>query len=590
MKIFSSFIVDLYHFAHNRLLVNIGLMLVSGLMAGVGVVMLIPLLSITGIVSDGAAVLPFFAEWFGKYEKTDRLFIVLTIYIAVIAFQALINRKQTILNMEIIQGYTKHRRISLYKKVLSANWSTLVSRKNSDIVNAFSIEINRVAAGTIYLLQLFSQTIMAVFHLIISFILSPLLTIFVLVCGTIIFLYLNSSLRESKKLGISLHRTNQDLFSNITEQLHGVKEVKSYGIEKYQLELFHQTVVGIEKNMIDFIRVQSKPDLYYKIGAAFAISLFFYFAVNFFKVEPAALLIIIFIFSRLWPLFSAFQNNLQNIFVMLPAYDALKSLEEEFSFNAEGELHDNVTELPLPVEKSIDLNNLNFRYGDNLDSFAIRNFNLRIQAKTMVALVGKSGCGKTSIVDLLLGLLQPQEGSISVDNLTIDQNLLKRWRRSIAYVPQDPFLFNSTIRENLLRFTPNASEVDLKSALEAASALEFIQNLPAGVDTVIGDRGVKLSGGERQRIVLARAILRKPAVLVLDEATSALDSQNEYKIQKAVELLRGKMTVLVIAHRLSTIQHADLIVVMENGSIEESGSYSELTQKNEGLFQKMLTP
>lgn len=589
MKIFSSFIVDLYHFAHNRLLVNIGLMLVSGLMAGVGVVMLIPLLSITGIVSDGAAVLPFFAEWFGKYEKADRLFIVLTIYIAVIAFQALINRKQTILNMEIIQGYTKHRRISLYKKVLSANWSTLVSRKNSDIVNAFSIEINRVAAGTIYLLQLFSQTIMAVFHLIISFILSPLLTIFVLVCGTIIFLYLNSSLRESKKLGISLHRTNQDLFSNITEQLHGVKEVKSYGIEKYQLELFHQTVAGIEKNMIDFIRVQSKPDLYYKIGAAFAISLFFYFAVNFFKVEPAALLIIIFIFSRLWPLFSAFQNNLQNIFVMLPAYDALKSLEEEFSFNAEGELHDNVTELPLPVEKSIDLNNLNFRYGDNLDSFAIRNFNLRIQAKTMVALVGKSGCGKTSIVDLLLGLLQPQEGSISVDNLTIDQNLLKRWRRSIAYVPQDPFLFNSTIRENLLRFTPNASEIDLKSALEAASALEFIHNLPAGLDTVIGDRGVKLSGGERQRIVLARAILRKPAVLVLDEATSALDSQNEYKIQKAVERLRGKMTVLVIAHRLSTIQHADLIVVMENGSIAESGSYSELAQKNEGLFQKMLT-
>jgi len=591
MKRLNSFIRDLYHYAEKRLLINIALMLISGLMAGVGVVMLIPLLSLTGVVDGETTNYPLFAQFFSffnGFEKSERLLMVLVTYIAVISLQAIINRKQSILNMEIIQGYTKHRRISLYQKVLNADWLTLAGRKNSDIVNAFTIEINRVAAGTIYLLQIIAQSIMALFHLAISFMMSPLLTLFVLFCGSLIFLYLNSSLRESKKLGLSLHKINQDLFSSITEQLHGVKEVKSYGIEQSQLSAFTKTSIDIEKNMVDFVRVQTKPDLYYKIGAAIAVSLFFYFAVNFFKVEPAALLIIIFIFSRLWPVFSSFQNNLQNIFVMLPSFAALKQLEEDFSQNAETMLQSSDIVSPLAVEKSITLENVSFRYNENQDSFSIQNLNLKIPAKTMVALVGRSGCGKTTIVDLLLGLLQPQNGTVLIDGLPVNSDLLKSWRKSIGYVPQDPFLLNNTIRENLLRFTPKASEIEINNALKSASALEFIQNLPDGLNTVIGDRGIKLSGGERQRIVLARALLRKPQILVLDEATSALDSHNEYKIQTAVEQLRGSMTVVVIAHRLSTIQHADTIVVIDRGAVVESGTYAELTNRDEGFFKRLL--
>ena len=190
--------------------------------------------------------------------------------------------------------------------------------------------------------------------------------------------------------------------------------------------------------------------------------------------------------------------------------------------------------------------------------------------------------------EMLLGLLRPDSGEISVDNVCIDEERVKEWRKCIGYVPQDTFLLNNSIKENLLRFNPAAKEAEIEEALELAAAKEFVDKLPKGIDTVIGDRGVRLSGGERQRIILARALLRKPLLLVLDEATSSLDNENEHKIQKAIENLRGQTTIVVIAHRLSTIKGADNVIVVENGEILESGPYLELETKENGYLKRML--
>jgi ATP-binding cassette, subfamily C, bacterial len=187
---------------------------------------------------------------------------------------------------------------------------------------------------------------------------------------------------------------------------------------------------------------------------------------------------------------------------------------------------------------------------------------------------------------MLLGLIRPREGSVLVDDVALDDSRLAAWRSQIGYVAQDTFLFNDTIRFNLGWAAPGATDAEMFEALEHASAAEYVSRLPAGIDTVIGERGVRLSGGERQRLSLARALLRKPRLLVLDEATSALDSENEERIYRAILDLHGEMTIVIITHRLSTVRNADLIHVLDAGRLVASGTWSELIGV-EGRFREL---
>lgn len=593
MKVLIEFVKDLYSYSKHKFITNIIFMTLASITNGIGVVMLVPLLSLTGITEKNSLNIPGL-DYILLFVKTDsntaQLLIVLSVYVMLIIIQTIISRKSAILNTEIIQGYMKHLRVSLYENTIKAEWTCFMDKKRSDITNAFTVEINRIAAGAIYLLKIISQLILALVQIYIAFLMSGVLTIFVLICGVIIFVLMNATLKESKKLGASLQSINKELLSEITDQLNGIKEIKSYGIEKRQLEVFEQVSAKVESNMIDFVKIQSKPDVYYKISAAVVISIFFYYSIDCLNINPSSMLIIILIFARLWPVFSSFQNNLQNIFVMMPSFVSLNKLEEEFKGRSENlALQDGIyNSSKIEVNYGVEFKEVSFSYKDNHEAFQLRNLNFFIPAKKITALVGKSGAGKSTIVDLLLGLIKPKAGYISVDNKAIDEALMIKLRDTIGYVPQEAFLINATIKENLLRFNPNATEEKIYEALNLAAAKEFVDKLPEGIETFIGDRGVKLSGGERQRIVLARALLREPQILVLDEATSALDNENEYKIQRAVEELRGKLTVVVIAHRLSTIKNADNILVVEAGKIVEKGSYDQLKDKEYGVFKKLL--
>ncbi|MHC1727795.1 MAG: ABC transporter ATP-binding protein [Syntrophobacteraceae bacterium] len=199
-------------------------------------------------------------------------------------------------------------------------------------------------------------------------------------------------------------------------------------------------------------------------------------------------------------------------------------------------------------------------------------------------MVGQSGSGKTTVADLIMGLSEPSEGTIFIDEKPLAGDLVYNWRSSIGYVPQETFLFHDTIRRNLSLVRPEATEEELWEALRLAAADTFVSALPEGLDTVVGDRGIRLSGGERQRIALARALLRKPTVLILDEATSSLDMENEQRVLEAIEGLHGELTMVVIAHRLSTIRKADNIVVMEKGRIVETGTWASLSKKGGSRF------
>jgi ATP-binding cassette subfamily B protein len=236
------------------------------------------------------------------------------------------------------------------------------------------------------------------------------------------------------------------------------------------------------------------------------------------------------------------------------------------------------------VRGAIAFNRVSFDYGNQVT--VLRDLSLTIEAGETVAFVGQTGSGKSTLVKLLLRLYAPSSGRITLDGDDIHQLQLDELRRSIGLVSQDVFLFQGSIAENIAYGTDNASEADILAAAEAAEAMEFIQRLPAGMDTIVGERGQKLSGGQRQRLAIARAILKNPPVLVLDEATSAVDNETEAAIQRSLARISQARTTLIIAHRLSTIVDADRIYVLDQGRIAEAGNHAELIARD-GIYRNL---
>ena len=211
------------------------------------------------------------------------------------------------------------------------------------------------------------------------------------------------------------------------------------------------------------------------------------------------------------------------------------------------------------------------------------------ESGSVTALLGRNGSGKTTAVNLLLGFLRPGEGRITVDGVALSPANIRAWRRQVGYVPQDPIILNASVRENLTRFHPQATDEELIAALKTAMAWDFVREMPNGLDTTLGDRGVRLSGGERQRIVLARVLIGKPRLIILDEATSALDYESENAFREVVRSMGRDIAVIVIAHRLATIRTADQAIVLECGRVVEQGTIEALIRKKDGFLAGMVS-
>ncbi len=242
----------------------------------------------------------------------------------------------------------------------------------------------------------------------------------------------------------------------------------------------------------------------------------------------------------------------------------------------------------LNIEGRIEFEHLDFSYPSRKEIEVLKDITFSLDPGKRIALVGHSGAGKSTIIQLLLRFYQPDSGEIRVDSKNIDNYDLKAYRENIGLVPQEIILFGGTIKENIAYGRPQASDEQIQKAAEKAQAWEFIQSFPEGWDTIVGDRGIKLSGGQRQRVAIARAILRDPKILILDEATSSLDAASEHLVQLALDNLMKGRTTLIIAHRLGTIRKADQILVLRNGEIVESGKHEELTMNSEGVYSNLI--
>jgi ATP-binding cassette, subfamily B, bacterial MsbA len=293
--------------------------------------------------------------------------------------------------------------------------------------------------------------------------------------------------------------------------------------------------------------------------------------------------------TALLPLLLTFLLALQRLSVRLKALassatrftdNSARMLRLESILNLSDKTLERSGALPFSMlESDIYFDNISLSYTDD-HNLALKNLTFKLPYRQVTALVGESGAGKSSIVDVLIGLYQPTAGQIVVNGRALSDYRLSQWRQQIGVVSQDTFIFNDSIVENLRYGHPSASFTAVVEAAKAAQAHEFIELLPQGYHTIVGERGYRLSGGQRQRLALARALVKQPQILVLDEATSALDSESEKLIQQALDQFQQDRTVIVIAHRLSTIANADQILVLENGEIIEQGNHRSLLQCN----------
>ncbi|APQ58409.1 Heterocyst differentiation ATP-binding protein HepA [Paenibacillus polymyxa] len=586
------YMTKLYSVNGGALFLNIGCMIIVSLLEGFGIYMLVPMLAAIGVFV-GHSGMPFLSgglEHFLPFiPKSWLLPGMLMVFIVLLTGQALLQRYQSILNSRIQQRFMRSLRIDVYTSFMKAQWAFYLRQRKSDFSHVMTTELARVSQGTNLLLQLTTAVMFTMIQIALAFWLSPSLTGLVFLSGLGLFVVFRRSIRNAKQLGDRTTELSQVYFAGITDHMNGMKDIKSNLLEAANIHWFRSLTQRMEDNTTQFVRQNATTQFFHRTAAAVFVACVIFISLQWLHVTPEKLIVLILIFSRLWPRFALIQASLEYIMSMISAFESVTKVQQECeAFTDPSLIVSASVRQPLSLRHGIECSHLDYRYDGAAES-ALRQINLFIPARGMTAIVGKSGAGKSTMVDVLMGFLRPTGGQITIDGLVLDDELLLQWRQSFGYVSQDPFLFHATVRENLMLADKDASEQQLWEALHFAAADNFVSRLPEGLDTVIGDRGIRLSGGERQRLVLARAVLHHPSVLILDEATSALDGEHEAAIQAALERMKGQMTLIVIAHRLSTIRHADQIVVLDQGEVIQQGNYHQLEQEERGAFSQLLS-
>ena len=482
-------------------------------------------------------------------------------------------------------GILKDIRISLYNTITKMSMAHFTEKRKGDLMSRVSNDVTEIQYSFLSIIELLIREPLTIaFALIMMFSISAKLTLFVLLfvpfAGILISRIGKTLQPKSNKVQIEVG----EVLAKIEETISGLNIIKAFRAEgSFQAKFkdTNQRLFRLSNSLINRMNLSSPLSEFLGIGV-FAVLLWYGGSLVLVEKQLNAAAFITF-----WGLAYG---------VLTPAKGISKALYSIKKGNAAAARILEVLETPNPIvdpvkpekmsafSKEISFNKVSFAYENEL---VIDKLNLTIPKGSSVALVGPSGGGKSTIANLVPRFYDVNEGSISIDGTDIRQITKNDLRSLMGIVTQDSILFNDTVANNLRIAKPDATEKELKNAAEIANALSFIEVLPKGFDTVIGDQGNKLSGGQKQRLSIARAVLKNPEILILDEATSALDTESERLVQEALIKMMKSRTSLVIAHRLSTIQNADLIVVLQNGKITEKGTHEELIAKK-GTYKKLI--
>ena len=583
----TKYLSTLFSVMPGKTVLALVLMVCLGLTEGVSLLMLVPLLQLVGLqVGEGAmgGIARFLTSIFTAVGIQPTLIAVLGVYILIVCIHGLLYRWQTTANISLEYEFVSSLRKRLYKAIAGTNWLFFSRARSSDFTNVLTFEMERISGATYSLLNLLATTIVTMVYVLFALRLSPLMTVLVFACGAGLMLFLRGKTQISYKAGEDLSKAMASLYAAITEHLGGMKTAKSYGAEGRHAEVFGKLTEEVRHQYVHAVRNQAEVRYWFSTGSVLVLSFILYISIEIVAVPAAEILLLLYLYARIMPKFASLQESYQGFLNLFPSFSSITETQARCEDAAEPEA---VSAEKIEFQNSIRFDQVSFGYDKQNGTQVISNLDLTIKAGETTAIVGPSGVGKTTVADLVMGLIVPDQGRVLVDGKPLNPGRVTYWREKIGYVAQDTFLFHDTIRANLLWANPGATEEEINQSLKLAAAGEFVSRLPKELDTIIGDRGVLVSGGEKQRLALARALLRKPSLLILDEATSSLDSENEKRIQEAIEKLHGRMTILVITHRLSTIHEADIIHVLEEGRLVESGTWDELIEKETGRFREL---
>ena len=482
-------------------------------------------------------------------------------------------------------GVLKDLREKLYQKIIHLPISYFSDARKGDIMSRMLGDINEVQNSFFQVLELVvREPLTIIFSIAAMLAISSKLTLFVFIFIPISGLIISSIGKNLKAKSRKAQQETGYFISILDETLGGMKVVKSYNSENLFISKFNSSIkklqqlsnsIGNKSNlaspMSEFLGILTIAVLLYYGG--------YMVLVDKSLASTAFIGYIALAYTILTPAKNISKASYQVKTGLAAAERVFSLLEQENTIVN----HPNAIQ-KTTFETSISIQNINFKYEEEN---VLKNFSLQIPKGKTVALVGQSGSGKSTIANLLTRFYDVQEGTIKIDGVDIKDINLMSLRDLTGLVTQDSILFNDTIKANILLAKLDATDEEIIDALKIANAYEFVQYLPDGIYTNIGDGGGKLSGGQRQRLSIARAVLKNPPIMILDEATSALDTESEKFVQVALENMMQNRTSIVIAHRLSTIQKADLIVVMQKGEIVEQGSHEDLLNKN-GTYAKLV--
>ena len=579
----GQFTLDLTRLMPRKVALALTLMVLLSLSEVVSLLILVPLLGLVGLdVGQGSLgqIDEIISAFFTYLGLQPTLIMILIIYVVVISISAFLTRYQTLQTSQIQYQFANNLRQRLYNAITNSNWLFFSRMKSSSLAHALTNEIDRISTGTGQFLTFIASIMILVVYIIFALELAGLITGVIFAVGVVILLILRRRASKSRTSGEDITTTTRDLYYSIMQHLDGMKTIKSFGMQDENKKIFKKQSNQVARNYLQAIRSYADVKLLFDVGTVVVLAVMVFFLIEVVKLPTSSLFLLIYLFVRMIPRFSTIQRAYQYFINMLPAFGNVIDLEDQFLGNSETSKSDYGS---VELKEVISFEYVAFSYSGE-GHFALEDINLRIPVGKTIAIAGQSGAGKSTVADLIMGLIRPDKGKITVDGTNLSDERFALWRNRIGYVAQETFLFNETIRFNLQMASQGATEDELNEALKLAAAYQFVSKLPEGLDTVIGDRGVRLSGGERQRLALARALLRKPSLLIMDEATSNLDSENEKKILKAIDALHGEITILMIAHRLSTIKNADYIYLVDEGKILQSGNWNELLEDKNGWF------
>lgn len=562
--------------------VLVGLGFLSAIIEGIGINAVVPLVTFfTGGTGTPADPISQAIHGFFTFLGIPFLFRYLLFFIVVLFFF----RAVFMIVFGYIRGWVTADFLSsesadILRRTLGAQWPYLLKQKIGTLQSTAIRDVQQTTTLLMMLVQLIQSSTGFLMYLLVAFNISPLTTFLTLGGGGVLVLIVRPLLVRTNRMGEEMAATEKDVAQFVSEHLIGMKTLKASGSEEQALAHGVSYIKRLRGLTIRLMGIRSfSGGLFQPFSIIFIVIVFAltYKSPSFSIVSFAATLYLI---QKIFTYLDSGQTAMHGVFEYVPYARNLLAFKQTLSAHAE--VSQKGAE-PMRFERAIRFEGVSFSYDTKT---VLSDVSFEIQKGMAVGFVGTSGAGKTTIADLFLRLFTPTGGMVTVDGRDISTVSLNEWRGAIGYVAQEAFLLNASIGDNI-RFYRQLSDVEVEEAARQANILEYIQSLPEGFGTLVGDRGVMLSGGQRQRVALARALAGKPQILVLDEATSALDSESERLIQEAIYSLHGAVTVIMIAHRLSTLNAADRIFVLEQGAIAEEGTPEELRADPASYLSRM---